>query len=180
MKKALLLVVFLTLLFLPTQIFAQENTGSQSAKAKVEYDLPYPGLLPDSPFYFLRATRDKVVSLLISEPLKKAEFDLLQADKRLAAAVFLANKKKYSLAVTTISKGENYFESALFQVRQAIKEGKLAGDVVSHLYLSSLKHQEVLKELENKTSGSLKASFIEEEKRAAGFEKKAKEILSGK
>ena len=145
-----------------------------------DYVLPYPGLLPDSPFYFLRATRDRIVCLLISDPLKKAEFDLLQADKRLSAGIYLGDKKKYELAVTSISKGENYFESAIAKTIQARKEGKPVGDLVTKLHSSSIKHQDVLRDLVSKTKESLRASFVEEEKRAADFEKKVKLILSQK
>src|SRR3989344_5431146 len=82
-------------------------------KKSVEYNLPYPGLLPDSPFYSLKSLRDKIVSFLISSPLKKAEFNLLQADKRLNAGLYLFNSakqnggdkdaKKINLAIVTIS-----------------------------------------------------------------------------
>ncbi len=180
MKKLVLALTLFSFFLISTYSFAQENSSSDSAQTSVDYILPYPGLLPDSPFYFLRATRDRVISFLITEPLKKAEFDLLQADKMLSAGIYLGDKKKYELAVTSISKGENYFESAIAQAVQARKEGKPVGDIAAQLYNSARKHQEVLKELETKTSGSLRASFVEEEKRAAVFEKKAKLILSQK
>ncbi|MBF8250036.1 MAG: LPXTG-motif cell wall anchor protein, partial [Candidatus Levybacteria bacterium] len=70
---------------------AAAQTATPSSNQEVNYELPYPGLLPDSPLYFLRVTRDKLVSFLISDPLKKAEFDLLQADKRLNAGIYLLN-----------------------------------------------------------------------------------------
>lgn len=178
--KKLLIVLLIIFLFVPAQVFAQEEEGSPSAEVKVEYTLPYPGLLPDSPLYFLRASRDRIVSFLISDPLKKAEFDLLQADKRLAAGIMLAEKNKYELANSTISKGENYFESALAKAQEAKKQRIAVDSIASRLYHSSLKHQEVLQEMEQKTKGSLRASFSEELKRAIEFEKKAKLILSQK
>lgn len=179
MKKIVIFIVFLALLLFPMHVFAQQES-SQSAKPQVDYTLPYPGLLPDSPLYFLRATRDRIISFLISDPLKKAEFDLLQADKRLNAGIYLSDKKKYELAVTTISKGENYFENAIVKTKEAKKQGKTVGGIASNLYLSALKHQQVLKELQNKTKGNLKESFLQEEKRALEFEKKAKLLLPDK
>lgn len=175
-----LVVLLILSLFVPAHSFAQEEEGSPSAEVKVEYTLPYPGLLPDSPFYILRTTRDRIISFLISDPLKKAEFDLLQADKRLAAGMYLANKNKYELANTTISKGENYFESALTKAAEAKERGIAVDSIASSLYHSSLKHQEAIKEMEQKTKGELRAKFSAELKRAKEFEKKAKLILSRK
>jgi len=181
MKKVISFTIFILVLFLvSTPSFAQENVGSGSAQTQVDYTLPYPGLLPDSPFYFLRATRDKIISLLISDPLKKAEFDLLQADKRLAAGMYLRDKKKYEMAATSISKGENYFESAITQAKIAKNKGQSVGDIASRLYKSAQKHEEVIKDLESRTKGNLKATFLAEEKRADDFEKRAKEFLPQK
>ena len=180
MKKILLLAIFFIFLLVPVQVFAQEVEGTPSAEVKVEYALPYPGLLPDSPFYILRTARDRIISFLISNPLKKAEFDLLQADKRLAAGMYLANKDKYELANVTISKGENYFESALAKAEEARKQGIAIDAIASSLYHSSRKHQEVIGELEQKTKGDLRARFSKEAKRAVEFEKKAELLTSRK
>lgn len=178
MKRVTIAILAFLFLTFPLPSFAQEQVFTSSAK--VEYTLPYPGLLPDSPFYILRTTRDRIVSFLISDPLKKAEFDLLQADKRLAAGIYLANKNKYTLANVTISKGENYFESALTKAAEAKGRGVAVDSVASSLYHSSLKHQEVIKGMEQKTKGELRAKFSAELKRAKEFEKKAKLIISQK
>src|SRR5581483_4884765 len=96
---------------------------AKMAMQEVVYTMPYPGLLPDSPLYPLKAFRDKVVSVLISDPQKQAEFDLLQADKRLGAGIALLkkNKKDYKLAESTIDKGENYFGLAIDKTKEAKK-----------------------------------------------------------
>ncbi len=61
---------------------------------KVEYNLPYPGILPDHPLYFLKQLRDKILDFLITDPVKKAEFYILQADKRLSMGIALTDEKK--------------------------------------------------------------------------------------
>ena len=177
--KKILFVASLVLLFL-SPFSAKAEGGSSSAKLQVDYALPYPGLLSDSPFYFLRATRDRIVSLLISDSYKKAEFDLLQADKRLSAGIYLANKGRYDLSQVTISKGENYFEEALTEAKNAKKQGQNTAGLVNSLYLSAVKHQQVLKDISEKSNSTFKSSFLQEEKRAQQFEKMAKEILSEK
>lgn len=188
MKKRLLLLFVLIFLFLNVQgLFAQENSSikekelsSVSAQIKtIDYVLPYPGLLPDNPLYFLKAMRDRIISLLISSPLRKADFNLLAADKRLNEGILLFGKGegKYNLAESTISKGENYFEQALDQAIQAKRIGESVGDIAQRLYQASLKHQQVIKSLEDKTKSDLKQRLIAQEKRVENFQKRAKEIM---
>ncbi|MCL5432644.1 MAG: DUF5667 domain-containing protein [Patescibacteria group bacterium] len=142
----------------------------------VEYQLPYPGLLPDHPLYFVKAIRDKIMDILISDPLKKAEFNLLSADKRLNSGIFLFNNGKQQLAAETISKGENYFEKAIESVKEAKKQGKDANYIIARLLLSAKKHQDVTKDLENKASKNIKSSLNSSFQRASDLEKKVNEI----
>ena len=152
---------------------------SPSPKPAVGYELAYPGLLPDSPLYFLKVVRDKAVSLLTSDPLKKAEFDLLTSDKRLNSAVYLFRKGagKYALAEQTISKGENYFEDAIKQAELAKTQGLPVQNTLSNLYLASQKHEEVIKSLINQTSGGIKNSLIIDEKRMQNLQKKVNSLM---
>src|SRR3989344_603055 len=154
-------------------------------KKSVEYNLPYPGLLPDSPLYSLKSLRDKIVSFLISSPLKKAEFNLLQADKRLNAGMYLFNAakgdaKKINLAIVTISKAENYFFEAIAEIRKANSQGIDTKSLTEKLVDSSRKHQEVVKSLEEKSKGSIRENLATERKRAEGFEKDVIALLSDK
>ena len=145
---------------------------------KVEYELPYPGLLPDSPLYSLKAFRDAIIGFLISDPLKKANFYLLQADKRLSAGLSLIeNKKNYSLAESTISKGENYFEKAIGKVQEAKTQGMDIKDIASRLLTSSKKHQEVIANLIKNADAKTKGSFESLLKRAQGFEKRVEALI---
>ena len=151
---------------------ATESSIVDNAEKRVEYQLPYPGLLPDSPLYFLKALRDAIVDFLISDPLKKADFYLLAADKRLNAGAYLVkNKNKYELAESAISKGENYFEKAITKAKEAKKQGIDIGGIRSRLLLSSQKHQEIINDLmenaDSKTKGKFSALF----KRAEKYEK---------
>lgn len=149
----------------PTLMMQAPASASASNPPSVtkesDYQLPYPGLLPDSPLYFLKTFRDKIVSFLISDPSKRAEFDVLQADKRLAASLLMldSEKGKEALAVSTISKGENYFEDALSNAKQAKKEGTNSNDIKQKLITSSQKHEEVLKQLEKTVQKPFKRDF---------------------
>jgi hypothetical protein len=145
---------------------------SSSQPETISYELPYPGILPDNPLYFLRVTRDWVVGVLISDPLKKAEFDLLQADKRLNAGISLFYKGKISLALSTISKAENYFSEALDKVGEAKMQGKSVGEINGRLKDALKKHEQELKILTEKASKDSKQNFEKELRRATLFEER--------
>lgn len=140
----------------------------------VAYQLPYPGMLPDNPLYFIKVIRDAVWSFLISSPLKKADFDLLQADKRVNASYLLVTqeKGKAELAEMTFSKGENYFDAALLQTANAKKQGMDIGDIVKRLSVANLKHKETLTGIESSVGKEKKKLFKQDEDRLAELGKK--------
>lgn len=184
MKLKIFIAIIFILIFFPQTVFAEtmslkEIPLSPSPKPAIGYELPYPGVLPDSPLYFLKVVRDKIVSLLTSDPLKKAEFDLLTSDKRLNSAVYLFKKgeSKYDLAEQTISKGENYLEDAIKQVELAKTQGLPVSNILSNLYLAAQKHEEVIKSLINQTSGKIKDSLILDEKRMQNLRKKVNALM---
>src|SRR3989344_4302328 len=183
MKKLLfILIIFFIFLFSAATSFAQETSkentsvSTPSSVTAIDYALPYPGLLPDSPLYVLKTIRDRIVEILISDPIKKANFELLQADKRLNEGVSLFNKgeKKYALAETTISKGENYFEKGIAQIERAKKQGIITAGTSQRFHLASLKHRDTIKSLINKSSGDIKHRLLLDDKRMEEFEKKLK------
>lgn len=187
MKKIITFVAFIALLiFVYRDVsLAQEQatqaaeTSSPSAKVQ-EYQLPYPGILPDSPLYSLKALRDRIIVFLINDPLKKAEFLLLQADKRLNAGLYLMEKRKgrEDLAESTISKGENYFEEAIGSVREAKKQGRDVAALIGRLSQSAKKHKTVITSVKTHVPSSLAARFQALEKRVEELEKKVIEVSS--
>jgi len=177
MKKICFLGFFLLIFLLSsnTSFAAQDLTAtssSQQQSVSVNYELPYPGLLPDSPLYFLKAIRDRIVSFLISDPLRKAEFDLLQADKRLNAGIHLFNKGKISLALSTVSKAENYFEQALDRIGEAKTQGRNISEMEGNLRNALEKHKQELEKFTQEVSTAFKGNFEKEQKRLVGFEQR--------
>ncbi len=169
MKLALLIVIiFLPGLFLLHPVYAQTVTPTP---IPVDYTLPYPGILPDNPLYKIKAFRDWIISKLISDPLKKATFDVLQADKRLVSAQDLLDEAPPNapLAVETLSKGENYFFEAIMQMKQAHREGESMYDITQKLRLSSQKHLEVVEQMEQRQKGEVKQALQGQEKRIQEF-----------
>lgn len=157
--------------------FAQEQMATEEATfsktpTPVEYQLPYPGLLPDSPLYFLKIFRDKLMDFLVAHPVKKAELHLLQADKRLIAGEALFTKGKYDLSESTISKGENYFGSGVAKLQEAKKQGMDVISLTQKFSSSVKKHKQVIQSLIQKASGDVKKRLQNTEKRILEFENK--------
>lgn len=173
MKRAILAFIIVIGLLLIVQISFADEEGSTSAStesAKFEYTLPYPGILPDSPLYFLKVIRDKIEGFLISDPMIKTSFDLQTADKRLASGIALFEKGKKDLAESTISKGENYFEDAIKNINMAQKQGRpLDPSLLTKMSLSSKKHKEVLGGMLTKSAGGLKTKLMKDLQRAESF-----------
>lgn len=110
-------ILFLSLLTIskPARVYPFEETktvATQSA-VKIEYYLPYPGILPDSPLYLFKAARDRVWLWLTWDSEKKAQAELLLADKRIGAAKALIEGGKANLGVGVATKGEKYLEQAV-------------------------------------------------------------------
>lgn len=147
------------------------STDSAMPSLEADYALPYPGILPDNLFYSLKMLRDRFIGFLISDPLKKAEFNLLQADKRLASGMYLMQRpNKAQLAEETISKAENYFEEAVGKAREAKKQGMDTRDIERQLISASKKHLQVIRDLEKKLKGQEKEKFLQLEKRIQKIE----------
>ena len=97
---SLLVVAFGILItsVLRTAAVKYEFTGAPDSGAvlgaesvDIKYNLAYPGkVLPDSPFWSLKALRDRVWLFVTTNPYRKSELNLLFADKarRLCAARF--------------------------------------------------------------------------------------------
>lgn len=170
----LLISLLVAFLFLPQVIFAQTNTFSHRYISVVGvYELPYPGLLPDHPLYFLKMIRDRFISFSIQDPIKKAEFDILQADKRLNAGIYLLlTPGKVDLARSTISKGQNYYQDAIEKVQKADTQN-LDTENVKRILVSSLEKQKnILVKLK-----ALSFDVTENEKRVDEFRKKTNSII---
>jgi hypothetical protein len=177
MKKVLLILLML-FIFAATsgqKVFSQEISTSPAA-LNVQYYLPYTGILPDNPLYFLKALRDNALNILITDPLQKADYDLLMADKRLGAASALLDKGKVDLAITTLSKSGNYFYLAIQQTANAKKQGENTGEILSKLLTASLKHQQVIFKMEEKTRGDARLVLQVSQKRAEDFQKSVEQL----
>jgi len=119
-------------------------------KLEVNYFLAYPGVLPDHFLYPIKMIRDRIRLWLTMDSLKKAELLLLFADKRLGAGKALVEGNKVDLGVTTFSKAEKYLQRAASQGKAINQKDKETQDFVKKLYNASFKHEEVLRDCQEK------------------------------
>lgn len=149
------LILSAIVLFIAIQIplvtaYAQSATSSSRSSVTTtgasDYQLPYPGLLPDNPLYFLKVIRDNIISFFISKPIDKANFDLLLSDKDVEASYLLTGRgqDKGNLALQTFSKSQDYFEDAVKQTISARKQGYSIHDIKNKLQAANKKHVQIL------------------------------------
>lgn len=158
MKKLLYVVVAVCLCFglipfsVPTVSAVSPTMAPSSSPVPavtpkpIEYVLPYPGLLPTHPLYFIKNLRDTVIEILITDTVSKADFYILQADKKLNMGVVLASMKKekdadaaFTQAITSRVQAVSLLES------YKTSGGAVPGYLMEKLFLSIDKHTEVLR-----------------------------------
>lgn len=132
-----------------------DQTVTETLPAKIDYELPYPGMLPDNPLYFLKQVRDWILDKLIMDPVKKAEFYILQADKRIAMGITLDSGGNAVLGEQIISKGEKYMNNAVQTLLAMKSQGKdVPTSTLDHLTKAISKHVEVLQSEIAKAQGA--------------------------
>jgi hypothetical protein len=144
----LLIAFVVTIPFITYFVLGASDSLVKTPQEKVAYNLPYPGLLPDSPLYLAKAVRDRITDFLTRDNFKKAELYLLYSDKRVAMSLVLARKGKSQLAIDTFVKGEKYFLK-IPDLLKSTKEqgGQVPSGFFQTLKLSNAKHKELIEEL---------------------------------
>jgi hypothetical protein len=120
-----------------------EGVNSQ----KVEYTLPYPGILINHPLYFLKRFRDQILEAFISDPVKKLEFAILQTDKFLNMGIMYANDGKWNLAAQTLSLSEASMAIAVKQLGNLKDTKEVPGQLIIKIQTSLKKHIEVVEDM---------------------------------
>lgn len=125
------------------EVMQQEVENGAREEERVDYYLPYPGILPDHPLYFLKMVRDRLVLLMTRDPVQRTEKLLLYADKRIGAARVLWEGNQIDLAVTTATKAEKYMEQVVGSLEQLVDTDELAG-LTERVDRALRKHEELL------------------------------------
>lgn len=146
-KNSILCAVILFVLFTlwPHPVWAIGEPQVSTAAATIQYDLAYPGILPNHPLYKLKVLRDKISLLFITDPKKKIEFYLLRADKGILATAILVDFGQEELAAQTALKAEHNM-TIITELLSQVPYDQL-DELFTKLLTASKKHQEVLTSL---------------------------------
>lgn len=131
---------------------AEAEVNDEISAQAANYYLPYPGILPDHPLYFVKMVRDRIVSWLTFDGREKVRLLELYADKRLGAAKALIEGNQGELGLETAQKAVRYQERAVEKVKKMKEEGKEVGEVANQLEKATAKHEQVLSSIEEKTA----------------------------
>jgi hypothetical protein len=142
----------------------------------VDYPLPYPGVLPGSPMYFLKEARDSIFETMTIDSLKKSNRYLSQADKRLATAIVIFERGDIEGAELLISKSLISLNKSLDKAIETKKSGDNIYDILPKIKMSSLKQQQEIKILIEKTTGENRQKLENDYKKAVELEKLANQI----
>jgi hypothetical protein len=131
------------------KLVTDENTESQAENTtKVDYVLPYPGILPDNPIYFLKDLRDKIMEMLIADPVKKMEFHLLQSDKFIGMALSYEGQGKWDKVTGMLDKSNLFMEKTVQEAGDIKTKGLvMPGYQSDRIGKSIAKHIEIALEL---------------------------------
>lgn len=129
----------------PTGEAEQKETQQSTPSAIIQYDLAFPGMLPDSPFYKIKVLRDKISLALTQDPMKRIDFYLRQTDKGILASAMLVDKNNIALAKETALKAEHNYTMLTYELAK-LKE-RPQDKIFEKIKKAALKHQEVLASL---------------------------------
>ncbi len=158
------LVVLFLIIILPFFYFFSFslNVARDTGEQPVKYELPYPGLMEDSPLYFLKNIRDSIVEFTTRDNLKKAQLHVLFADKRVRAAELLQEKGHEEKVSDELKTSQSYFRNALQDVLASKQQGVSASaEFITKMKLSNLKHREVIQRLKQVVPGAQQRALEE-------------------
>ncbi|MBL7036626.1 hypothetical protein ISR94_02135 [Candidatus Microgenomates bacterium] len=151
------------------------KSEAKEEMVEIDYQLPYPGkVIPGDFLWYPKVLRDKLQYLLSFTPQKKAEFNLLCANKRLGMALMLFENGKPDLAYSTLTKSEKYLENVFTNNPEDIQ-------FLKELSNASLKHIQVIEQLLVPLSPEdLQPKVIESANKARNSYNKARDLLRSK
>ncbi len=132
MKKTLIFLFILSFFISTYSVLAQDS------------NLPSPGILPDSPFYFLKVWKETIQNFFTFGIENKAKQFLHLADVRLVEYQKLVEKGKIEIAQKTLDKYEKQLNSAIEKIDELKYQNKDVKNVSQKLEDVVSKHLDVL------------------------------------
>lgn len=145
---------------------------------KIQYRLANPGsVLPDHPLWPVKAARDRIWLYATTSDTRKAELNLLLADKRLFSAKILFEKSDIETGYTALTKAEKYLEEAAQLEQENRKHGIDTSEFLIHLANASLKHLEVINDMLLIVPEEVRPPLIEIQKYSASAYEQSRNAL---
>ncbi len=119
--------------------------------------LPYPGILPDNPLYFLKMMRDRSRLWVTTSDDEKIDLLIAYGDKRVGAAYVLAKGNKMSLAYETLIKAENYITLAYDFLKA--KKDSVSKERWLEFFRVMESHGELVEEMTDMVEGETRVRF---------------------
>lgn len=160
MSKILVLVSILAIGFWATTdlVSAQEQTSAGQATTsqveKVDLGVENPGILPSSPFYFLKEWRRSITRFFTTNPVKRAELESNEANER--AAEIKKLEETAPSKIEAITKAANNYQQNMERLKtrleqlQQTSENPNVDKLVENLIDRSIKHNELFDNLKDK------------------------------
>lgn len=124
------------------------TNGHLPGEVVINYDMPFPGsILPNHPLWPLKVARDKFWLFITRNSGRKAELNLLFADKRLVSSKILFERNKPDVAFSTLLKAREYFKESSKIERENRALGDDTTEFLIRLANASLKHRQVIDEI---------------------------------
>lgn len=139
-----------------------KEEGNETEVMAVEYTLPYPGILSNHPLFPLKMVRDWIFERLITDPMRKTEFYILQADKRLAMAIAFMSSVQQEEAVVAVDDAREFMQKAVTTAQSARSAGQeIPGHIMDRFERSTAKHMEVVEGFASQAEEMQSAAFRE-------------------
>jgi hypothetical protein len=136
-------------LAVPSSAVGETVLATEASRIKKsDYILPYPGILSNHPLYFVKKFRDQVIEFLIVDPLRKADFYLLQSDKYLASSVLLDQQAQTQQAQLMLDQSAARMTDSVAQLSK-IKQGgqSVPAGTIDRMEQAIEKHLELVDDL---------------------------------
>ncbi len=137
--------------FVSASAATDDNVKAETVVTTSDLGLENPGILPTSPFYFLKEIQRKIQTFLTVNPVSKAELSLKFANERAAEI-----KKLEEVApqkISAISKAVNNYRDDVERLQKTISslagtsENKNINDLLDKLVDRALTHEQLFEEL---------------------------------
>ncbi len=148
------ILVFLSLIIISYWLLTITAVAAKSEITTNELGVKNPGMLPSSPFYFLKEWQRSITKVLTFNPIKKVELELQYADERAAEI-----KKMEEVApknVQAITKAVNNYQKNMEQLREQLQKVETASqnpnidNLINNVIDTSNKHRELFDNLKDK------------------------------